>query len=85
MVKGIINAFDHMELCLVINLILVVNGLLYGHQYLLLGILVLLLPFKPGSKYLLPTKKKLIPATATPVVSYSWYLKGNFLDQENLL
>ena len=60
MVKGIINAFDHLELCLVINLTLVVTGLYYGHQYLLLGILVLQLPFIPGSKYLLPTKKNSI-------------------------
>ena len=29
------------------------------HQYLLLGMLVLLLPFIPGSKYLLPAKKLL--------------------------
>ena len=57
MVKGIINAFDHMDLCLFINLMLVVTGLFYGHQYLLLDILVLLLPFIPGSKYLLPTEK----------------------------
>ena len=33
-VKGIINAFDHMELCLVINLTLVVTGLLNDHQCL---------------------------------------------------
>ena len=46
MIKGIINAFDHIELCLVINLTLVVTGLLNDHQCLLLGILVLLLPFK---------------------------------------
>ena len=49
MVKGIINAFDHMELHLVIKLTLGVTRLVYGHQYLLLGILVLLLPFIPGS------------------------------------
>ena len=57
MVKGIINAFDHLELYLVINLTLVVSGLLYVHQCLLLGILVLLLPFIPGSNDLLHTKK----------------------------
>ena len=57
MVKGIINAFDHMELRFVITLTLVVTGLLNGHQCLLLGILVLLLPFISGSKYLLPAKK----------------------------
>ena len=50
MVKGIINSFDHMELCLVINLTLVVTGLLHDHQYLLLGIIVLLLPFISDSK-----------------------------------
>ena len=37
------------------------TGLFYGHQYLLVGMLVLLLPFIPGSKYgskyLLPHKK----------------------------
>ena len=53
MVKGIINAFGLMEFCLVIDLKIDGNG----HQYLLLGVLVLLLPFIPGSKYLLPTKK----------------------------
>ena len=29
MVKGIINAFDHMEFCLVINLTMVGNGAVY--------------------------------------------------------
>ena len=43
--------------CLVINLMMVSTGLFYGHQCLLLGILVLLLPFISGSKYLLPTEK----------------------------
>ena len=42
-----------MELYLVINLTLVVTGLLNDHQCLQLGTLVLL-PFIPGSKYLLP-------------------------------
>ena len=64
MVKGIINAFDLMELCLVINLTLMVTGLFYGHQCLLLCILVLLLPFIPDSKDLLPTQKKEISITA---------------------
>ena len=33
------------------------NWLSYGHQCLLPGVLVLLLPFIPGSKPLLPAKK----------------------------
>ena len=57
MIKSIIDAFDHMELCLVINLTKDGSWLFHGHQYLLLGMLDLLLPFIPGSKYLLPTKK----------------------------
>ena len=62
MVKGIINAFDHMGFCLVLNLQLHVpvqmaNGLLYGHHILLLSMLVLLPTFTLGSKYLLPVKK----------------------------
>ena len=56
MVKGIINAFDHMELCLVIYLTKGGNGLLQCHRYLLLGMLVLLMPFIPGSKYLPPAE-----------------------------
>ena len=39
------------------------TGLLHGHQYLLLGMLVLQLPFISGRKYLLPAKK-LISNTA---------------------
>ena len=35
----------HLELCFVINLTKMANGLLHGHQYLQLGVLVLLLPF----------------------------------------
>ena len=57
MVKGIINAFDLMEFCLVIDLKVDGNQVVMRHQYLLLGVLVLLLPCIPGSKYLLPTKK----------------------------
>ena len=44
MVKGIINAFDHMKFCFVINLKMGGNQALYGLQYLLLDMLVLLLP-----------------------------------------
>ena len=51
MVKGIINAYDHMEFCLVINLKMGVIQALHGLQYLLPGMLVLLLPYIPGSKY----------------------------------
>ena len=36
---------------------MVTTRLLHSHQYLLLGILVLLLPFIPGSKSLLLQKK----------------------------
>ena len=63
MVEGIINAFDHMELCLVIKLTKGGNWAIYGHQYwqFATGLLVLLLPFIPGSKhaskYLLPAKQ----------------------------
>ena len=40
MVKGIINAFDYMELCFVINLTKDGNWAITGHQYLLLGFAV---------------------------------------------
>ena len=54
MVKGIINEF-----CVVIYMYLKIDGnqVVMQHQYLLLGVLVLLLHCIPGSKYLLPTKK----------------------------
>ena len=45
MVEGIINAFDHMEFCLVLNL--TVSGS-FATRYI-----SWLLPFIPGSKYLL--------------------------------
>ena len=38
------------------------------HQYLLLGMLVLLLPFIPGSKYLLPAKKSYFLTLLTPLM-----------------
>ena len=63
MVEGIINAFEHMEFCLVIKLTKNGNWAIYGHQYwqFATGLLVLLLPFIPGSnhgsKCLLPAKK----------------------------
>ena len=46
MIKGIINAFDHIEFYLVINLTMCgsLAGNLAGHQWLLLGMLVLQLP-----------------------------------------
>ena len=44
LVKGIINAVDHMEFCLVIKLIMGCTRLLHGHPKLLLGTLVLLPP-----------------------------------------
>ena len=57
MVKGIINAFDHLELCFVINLTMGGTGILHSHQYLHLGMLGLLLTFTSRNKYLLPAKK----------------------------
>ena len=48
MVKGIINASDFMEFCLVIDLKIDGNRVVKRHQYLLLGVLVLLLPCIPG-------------------------------------
>ena len=53
MVKGIIDAFDHMELCLVKNLKKMATELFHGHQYMLLGMLVLLLPFILSTKKLI--------------------------------
>ena len=50
MVKGIIDAF---ELCLVENLKKVVTELFHGHQYMLLDMLVLLLPFILSTKKLI--------------------------------
>ena len=47
MVKGIINAFDHMEFCLVINLTMASYWSTSVCYYVLL---VLLVPFIPGSK-----------------------------------
>ena len=44
MVKGIINAFDELELCFVINLKMGGYQALHGLQYLLIDMLVLLLP-----------------------------------------
>ena len=64
MVKGIVNAVDHMGFCLVLNLTTTVHvpvqmesGLVYGHQILLPSMSVLLPTFTLGSKYLLPDKK----------------------------
>ena len=42
---------------MVIDLTMDGNRVVMRHQYLLLGVLVLLLPCIPGSKYLIPTKK----------------------------
>ena len=57
MVKGIINAFDHMELCLVINLTKGGNWAITLSQIFDTDMLVLLPLFIPGSKYLLPAKR----------------------------
>ena len=43
--KGIINAFDHMELCFVINLTKDGNWAITRPPIFLLGMLILLLPF----------------------------------------
>ena len=61
MIKGSINAFDHMELCLVINLTKGGNWAIsrppiFDNMLLVSGLLVLRLTFIPGSKYL-PAKK----------------------------
>ena len=51
MVNGIVNAFDHLGFCLVLNLITTCSDgswLLYGHQILLRSMLVLLLTSKLG-------------------------------------
>ena len=69
MVKGIINAFGHLELCLVINLTVGGIGLVHSHQYLPLGMLVLGLSLTSSSKYLLPAKK-LISNTALLQLSF---------------
>ena len=52
MVKSIINAFDHIEFCFVINLTMGGNWAVIGKQCLLLGMLDY-----TGSKYLPPAKK----------------------------
>ena len=62
MVKGIVNVFDHMGFCLVLNLTTTCTctdgkWAVAGNQFLLPVILVLLPTFTPGSKYLLPAKK----------------------------
>ena len=54
--KTLSMPFDHLALCLVINLTMGGTGLLHGHKYLLLCMLLLLLPFTSHSKYLLPAK-----------------------------
>ena len=60
MVKGIVNAFDHMEFCLVLHLkntSVDAKRAVKLQPILLPGILVLLPTFTLGSKYLLPAKK----------------------------
>ena len=60
MVKGIVNAFDHMGFCLVLNLTTTCTDGKWsaiGQRFLLPGMLVLLPTFTPSSKYLLPAKK----------------------------
>ena len=57
MVKGIINAFDHMELCLVIYLTKGGNWDITLSSIFATGYVVLLLLIIPGSKYLPPAKE----------------------------
>ena len=57
MAKGIINAFDHVELCLVIYLTKGGNWAITMSQIFATGYVSLLLPFIPGSKYLPPAKE----------------------------
>ena len=64
MAKGIINAFDHMELCFVINLTkdgtwAITRPPIFATGYVCFATFLYL----PGSKYLLPAKK-LISNTA---------------------
>ena len=49
-----VMAFDYMEFCLVRDLTMDGNKVVLRPKCLLLGALVLFLPFIPGSKYLLP-------------------------------
>ena len=59
MVKGIVNAFDHLEFCLVLNLITTCTDgkwVVIWPPILLPSILVLLPTLTLGSKYLLPSK-----------------------------
>ena len=59
MVKDIINAFDHMGFCLVLNLTTICTGgkwtVIWPPNFAT-NMLVLLPTFTPGSKYLLPAK-----------------------------
>ena len=62
MVKGIINAFDHMEYCLVINLTIGGNQAvtwppIIATRNVSLATTLNTCTNVPGSKYLLPTEK----------------------------
>ena len=60
MVKGIVNAFDNLGFCLVLNLITTcadVKWAVIWPPILLPSMFVLLPTFTPGSKYLLPDIK----------------------------
>ena len=50
MVKGIINAFDHMEFCLVINVTMGGNWDVKWPPLIATSLLVLLLPYLSGYK-----------------------------------
>ena len=68
MVKGIVNAFDHMGFCLVLNLITTCTD---GKWAVIWppGMLVLLPTFTLGSKYLLPAEKVTVQP---PYNSHPW-------------
>ena len=58
MVKGIIRAFDLMELCLVIDLPMVgTQVVMQPPKFATRYVCFATTPFIPGSKYLLPAKK----------------------------
>ena len=57
MVKGIINAFDHMEFCLIINLLMGGNLAVTWPPIIATRYVSFATILNPGSKYLLPTEK----------------------------
>ena len=72
MVKGIINAFDHMKLCFIVNLTKDGNWAITGHQYLLLRMLVLLLPFYTNQQKKLISNTVLVRKFRKHVLFFRW-------------